>query len=181
MDTRPGGRRRRTAIVAAPIHTPRLTLEPLRLDHATEMAEVLGDPALYRYLGGRPPQEEELRSRYADMLEGSDEPGVRWCNWIVREDSGQAVGTVQATVGPDIGGLRAVIAWMVGTPWQRRGYAAEASRGMVEWLHARGVRKVNAHIDPHNEASAAVARGIGLIPTDADYHGETVWTGRPRF
>jgi hypothetical protein len=35
--------------------TERLTLEPLRPEHADEMVAVLGDPALYEFTGGTPP------------------------------------------------------------------------------------------------------------------------------
>ncbi|TDQ44184.1 GNAT family N-acetyltransferase [Actinorugispora endophytica] len=178
MTTRSG--RRRRGVEAEPIHTPRLDLEPLRADDAHEMAAVLSDPGLYRHIGGDPPGEDRLRARYETLLEGSDEPGVSWCNWTMRRsDDGRAVGTVQATVGPDLGGPRAVIAWMVGAPWQRRGYAAEAATALIGWLHTRGVQTITAHIDPRNEPSAAVARRVGLTPTDTEYHGETVWTDRP--
>ena len=52
---------------AEPIETARLMLEPLRVDHAGEMREVLGDPALYAYTGGNPPSLDELRTRYAGV------------------------------------------------------------------------------------------------------------------
>ncbi|GAA3984510.1 GNAT family N-acetyltransferase [Thermobifida alba] len=179
MSTRPRARRVRI-LRAEPIRTQRLRLDPLRVDDAAELAGALADPALYRFLGGRAPDEEQLRRRYADLVEGSDEPGVSWCTWTVRElDGGRAVGMVQAVTGPDVGGLRAVISWMVGTAWQRRGYAVEAAQALVEWLRRRGVRTVTAHIDPRNTASAAVARSLGLV-RGGDHHGEEVWTDRPR-
>lgn len=149
------------------------------MEDAREMAGVLADPALYRYVGGRPLGEERLRERYEDLLQDSEEPGVTWLNWTVRERGGRAVGSVQAVVGPDAGGPRAVISWMIGTPWQRRGYAAEASGALARWLRTGGVRTITAHIDPRNEASGAVARRIGLVPTGVDYRGEEVWTDRP--
>ncbi|UOE21916.1 GNAT family N-acetyltransferase [Thermobifida halotolerans] len=166
---------------AEPIRTARLRLDPLRVDDAAEMAEALADPALYRFLGGEPPDEERLRERYADLVAGAEEPGVSWCTWTVRQAAdGRAVGMVQAVVGPDVGGMRAVISWMVGTAWQRRGYAAEASRALMGWLRERGVGTVTAHIDPRNAPSAAVARSLGLAPSGGDHHGEDVWTDRPR-
>lgn len=178
MTARPRDRRTRS-LTAEPIRTGRLRLDPLRVDDAAEMARALDDPALYRYLGKRPPDERRLRTRYADLLEGSDEPGVSWCTWTVRTTDGHAVGMAQAVVGPDVGGPRAVISWMVGSSWQRRGYATEASRAVMGWLRGHGVATITAHIDPRNEASAAVARSLGLVPTSADHHGEQVWTDRP--
>jgi len=49
------------------------------------------------------------------------------------------VGTVQATVSEQDGRLTAEIAWVIGTTQQRRGYAREATRTMMGWLHMWGV------------------------------------------
>jgi hypothetical protein len=46
------------------IETARLSLEPLRADHAAEMAPLLDDDVLHRYIGGRPATRSELRDRY---------------------------------------------------------------------------------------------------------------------
>ncbi|WP_329458196.1 GNAT family N-acetyltransferase [Streptomyces sp. NBC_01497] len=80
-------------LVAAPIRTRRLTLRPLRIAHATEMARVLSDPALHLFIGGEPLSAEELRARYGRMLAGPDDPAVSWCNWVIelreRGDGGE--------------------------------------------------------------------------------------------
>ena len=46
------------------IQTPRLMLEPVRVEHADEMVASLRDANLSKYTGGRVPYLEELRSRY---------------------------------------------------------------------------------------------------------------------
>ncbi|MFF2525694.1 GNAT family N-acetyltransferase [Streptomyces liangshanensis] len=207
-----------------PIGTERLSLVPLAVEHAREMAVVLGDPALHAFIGGAPSTEADLRVRYARMVGGSPDPGVAWCNWVlrlgaegeeragraggagraegveavgraggvervrdgerVRDAGGVLVGTVQATVtaaapgsGPGRGGV-AEIAWVVGTPWQGRGFASEAARGLVRWLEVRGVGTVIAHIHPDHHASAAVARACGLTPTTVWHDGEVRWERR---
>ncbi|MFF9017978.1 GNAT family N-acetyltransferase [Streptomyces sp. NPDC014870] len=161
------------------ITTPRLTLQPLAVEHAEEMAGVLGDPALYSFIGGEPPTVSALRARYERQTAGSPEPGVSWCNWVVREpEGGRFVGTVQATVQQG----EAEVAWVVGVPWQGRGIAREAVAGLVEWLtaHAR-VGAVLAHIHPDHAASAAVASSVGLAPTDVWLDGEVRWRLDVRF
>ncbi|MFC7327014.1 GNAT family N-acetyltransferase [Marinactinospora rubrisoli] len=94
---------------------------------------------------------------------------------MIRTAEGTAVGTVQATVGPIPGGRAAVLAWLVGVPWQGRGIGTRATRALVEWLHDRGLRPVTAHIRPGNAASEAVARNCGLRPTGRWADGEVVW------
>ncbi|KUF16921.1 GNAT family N-acetyltransferase [Streptomyces silvensis] len=170
----------RHPVVAEPITTARLTLEPLRVAHAEEMAVVLGDPALHTFIGGAPDDVTALRARYTRMVAGAPDPGVSWCNWVLRRSAdGRLAGTVQATVrpgGPGARGDGAEIAWMVGTPWQGQGLATEAARGLVEWLRGRPeVTHLLAHIRPDHAASAAVARAAGLGPTDERHEGEVRW------
>lgn len=160
------------------IRTRRLVLEPLRVGHAEEMAEVLADPALYAYTGGAPVGVEELRARYRRQTAGPGDPAVCWCNWVMRLDGpqGPATGYVQATVAlaaPD--GPEAEVAWVTGTRWQGRRLATEAARALVAWLHDRGVRTVVAHTHPGHHASAAVAAAAGLAPTDRRQDGEVRW------
>ncbi len=101
-----------------------VTLEPLAVSDATEMAVVLADPELYRVTGGRPPTEDELRRQYERQVVGRSADGTEeWLNWVVRVD-GAAAGYVQATVHD---GSRAVVAWVIGTDWQGRGLATEAA------------------------------------------------------
>ncbi|HEX5565494.1 MAG TPA: GNAT family N-acetyltransferase [Streptomyces sp.] len=163
-------------VASETIHTDRLVLLPLVAEHAEEMAAVLSDPELHAFIGGAPATAQALRARYERMAAGSPDPGVSWCNWVIRlRDEGCLTGTVQATVTADGRGGVAEVAWMVGTPWQRRGIATEAVRALVGWLGKQAVRTVIAHIHPHHKASAAVATAAGLTPTDQWHDGEIRW------
>lgn len=46
---------------------------------------------------------------------------------------------------------------------------------MVGWLRDQHVETVRAHAHPEHEASMAVARALGLAPTDVDDDGEVRW------
>lgn len=156
------------------ITTTRLDLLPLRPGHATEMAEVLSDPALHTFTGGAPLSPEALRTRYDRLAAGSPDPAVRWLNWVVRlRDENRLTGTVQATI--TLADRTAEIAWVVGTPWQGRGIAREAAQGLVTWLRTQPVDTVIAHVHPDHHASAAVARSAGLTATGEVNDGETRW------
>ena len=158
-----------------PLHTARLDLVPLAVEHAEEMAAVLSDPALHMYIGGTPSTPEALRARYERLVAGSPDPSVTWLNWVLRlRADGCLTGTVQATVAEDQG--LAEIAWVVGTPWQGRGIASEAARELVGRLGQRaGIRTVVAHIHPGHRASATVAATAGLSPTEEEQEGEVRW------
>ncbi len=157
------------------IRVGHLLLTPLSVNDADEMVHVLGSQELYRFTGGAPPTLAELRARYARQVAGHSPDGRQeWRNWIIRcQPDGRAAGYVQATI--DDGGSRAEIAWVVGTAWQGRGFASAAARALVGWLDARGLARIQAHVHPAHEASAAVARSAGLRPTGVLEDGELVW------
>ncbi|GHH83317.1 acetyltransferase [Streptomyces sulfonofaciens] len=171
-----------SVLAAQAIRTKRLDLLPLHVEHAEEMAAVLSDPALHTFIGGTPDTPQALRSRYLRLTAGSPDPAVSWLNWVVRlRDTSCLTGTVQATVGPAGQGSTAEVAWVVGTPWQRRGIATEAARGLIAWLGRQPVHTVIAHIHPDHRASAAVAAAAGLTPSGEWHDGEIRWhlsTGR---
>ena len=157
------------------IQSERLDLQRLQVADADEMVAVLNDPRLYEFIGGAPPTATALRERYLRLSEGRSEDRTEaWRNWIVRiRADGATIGTVQATIVDS--GRRAAIAWVIGMPWQGRGYATEAAAALVDWLIDRGVRSIDAAIHPAHAASATVARRIGLEPTDEQVDGERVW------
>jgi RimJ/RimL family protein N-acetyltransferase len=151
----------------------RIRLDPLRVADAEEMAVVLGAPELYGFIGGEPPALSELTDRYRRQVVGRSLDGrEEWLNWIVRLE-GTAIGYVQATVHE---GTRAVVAWVIGVPWQGRGYATEAVRAMIVVLRARGVTRIEAYIVPGHAASEVVAARAGLAATgQLDSDGEQAW------
>lgn len=155
--------------------TPRLVLDPLRVEDADEMVDVLADPSLYAFIGGSAPMLGRLREDYRRMVAGPRPgSGDEWRNWIVRQRAdGRAVGTVQATIDP--ARRTADIAWVIGTPWQGQGYATEAARALVGWLDARGLAAITAHVHPDHAASATVAARAGLGPSGDIEDGEQVW------
>lgn len=164
---------------AQPLRSERIALEPLRVEHADEMAPLLDDPTLHTFIGGEPPTTRELRARYARQVVGRSPDGLeRWLNWIVRRhDTGQAVGFVQATLNEENGELVADVAWVVAPAQQRSGYAREAAQLMTDWLRRQRVDLIVAHINPRHGASKAVARSVGLTPTGTVVDGEVRWQG----
>jgi hypothetical protein len=144
---------------AAVLDGQRVRLEPLLEEHAEELEPVLADPRLHTYIGGEPADRDQLRGRFRRQAVGRSPDGSQlWLNWLIRSHaSGRALG------------------WVVGTAYQGEGYAKEAAGLMVAWLREQTVDTVVAHVNPQHTASMAVARSIGLTPTDSVADGEVRW------
>lgn len=138
------------------------------------MVAVLADPSLYAFTGGEAPNVDELQRRYAKQSVGYSEDGSQgWLNWIVYLKSPhEPIGFVQATMPSHV---VADIAWVVSPAWQGQGLASEATTAMLSWLRSHDVVDVTAHIHPDNDASKAVARHHGLVPTSHQVDGEILW------
>ena len=160
------------------VHLPELLSARLRLTalapaDAELMHPILADARLYHYTGECPPSKTELAERYQLLVAGSPDRLEEWANWIVRlQGTESPIGHMQATIYRD----RAELAWLIGVAWQGNGFAKEAAGAVQNWLASRGSPSFAARIHPGHEASMAVARSIGLVPTgEVDADGEMIW------
>jgi RimJ/RimL family protein N-acetyltransferase len=164
----------------ASLETERLHLEPLREADADELFPLLVDQQLHTFTGGRPATREELVSRFRKLeTRRSPDGSEEWLNWVVRHrETDAAVGTVQATIIGD----RALVAWVIATRCQGRGFATEGATALVSWLSAdTSIATVSAHIASGHLASERVAERAGLALTDEMVDGERVWRLQPVY
>jgi RimJ/RimL family protein N-acetyltransferase len=152
-------------------------LVPLKAADAAELSPLLDDPALHRYIGGAPLGAAQLEERYRRLEAGAPpDIGEQWLNWVIRRrEDGKAVGTAQATIRGDT----ALVAWVIATRWQGRGYAKAAAQALVTWLKDELGLTVAANIHPQHAASERVAQAAGLTLTDRWAGSERVWSTRP--
>jgi ribosomal-protein-alanine N-acetyltransferase len=178
----------------AVLETPRLLIEPLMPSHAVSLYARLRDERLYEFIPqDPPPSPQALEDRYLGLSSRrSPDNREAWLNWALRaRRSGEYVGVLEATVREN---LTAAIAYMVFSPFQRRGFAAEAcSRLLVHLFDDYRVSVAAAEIDTRNVTSIALVESLGFervaFHRDADYFkgsssdeyryelGERVWAG----
>ena len=158
------------------LETERLELAPMVEGDSDVLFALLKDPEIHVFTGGHPPAmaddlRAKIRRRESRRSPGGDE---LWLNWTLRLKENQTVvGYVQAGVKEG----QADMAWVVGVPFQRQGFASEASQRVLDWLRDHPhVSEVRASINPDHTASQKVARKIGLrnSRTRTD-DGEQVW------
>ena len=158
------------------LETDQLLLSPISARDAEPLFELLKEPALHSFTGGAPPSALQVLERRISLWEHRQSPegDEVWLNWTLRRKADRVVvGYLQVTIRAS----QAELAWVIGIPFQGRGYAKEASRRVVGWLRERlEIGELRANIHPKHAASQAVAKHIGLHPSpEITAEGEVVW------
>lgn len=148
------------------IDTERLTLRLHGLDDFPHSLAMWSDPAVTRYIGGRPSTEEEVWQRLLRYAGHWSLMGFGY--WAVRErESGRFAGEVGFAVGkrplePSFGDAPE-LGWALVPAFQGRGYATEAVRAAITWGQSRfgPDRRTVCMIHPENLPSLRVAEKAG--------------------
>jgi len=155
-----------TMLPPTSIDTERLALRVHRLEDFTDSLSMWSDPAVTRYIGGRPATEEEVWQRLLRYAGHWSLMGFGY--WAVRErESGRFVGEAGFAVGkraldPPFGDAPES-GWAI-VPWaQGRGYATEVMRAVLAWgaNHFGPGRRTVCMVHPENLPSIRVAQKCG--------------------
>ena len=148
---------------------PIVTLEPRTAAHAEALFAVLAEPALYEFIEEDPPASVELlRERFArSESRRSPDGSQQWLNWVVRDESLNVAGYVQATVAAD---LQAHIAYMCGSAFQGRGIASAAVAQMLAIVAAEfGVTTFFVVAERKNSRSVRLAERLGFVEVSPEF------------
>ncbi len=152
--------------------TPPISLEPLCASHAEELFAGLTTPSQYEFLPQDPPVSlAAVQDRYQRWESRRSPSGDElWLNWLVRENE-TAAGLMQATCTTE---GRALLAYQLFVPFQRRGIAAKAVGLMLNHLQSSvGITTVRALVDTRNAHSIRLLERLGFakkrLIKDADH------------
>ena len=140
----------------------RLRLEPQTAAHAQEMFAVLSDPRIYEFENSPPASQAWLQARYK-RLEARTSPdhSEQWLNWVIRLNSGEAIGYVQASVFA--ANDDALIAYELNSAFWGRGLASVAVQLMLKELTQHyGVKNVLAQLKQANSRSRRLLERLGF-------------------
>lgn len=149
----------------------RLTFVPIMEAHAHWTQPILADEKLYTWMPATPPELTSLKTRYSFWESRRSPDGKElWWNWVIGlksvDDEPQVLclGTLQ--VGIDRASQVATLAYIIGSGFQRNGYATEAVLSLLDLLRNKGVHQVMAWVDTRNVASIRLLDKVGLTPID---------------
>lgn len=157
------------------LDSEKLQLEPLNINHAPEMFEVLKDPLIYQYIPDMPPSSlEVLIKRYKFLSdESSSESNQLWFNWLIRiKNTNECAGYIQATTYPDNTGD---FAFVLSSKYWGQGIAYEASLLAMDFLQKQhDIKELYATVSNHNNRSIKLLSRLKFEERDhKDYpHGE---------
>jgi RimJ/RimL family protein N-acetyltransferase len=143
--------------------TPRLTLRAHRPGDLAACAAMWGDPAVTRFIGGRPFSAEEVWARllrYAGLWSW-----LGYGYWAIEETaSGRFLGELgfadfKRALSPPLDAPE--LGWALAVAAHGKGYATEAVRAALAWSEPRFARAV-CIIQPDNHASLRVAAKCGF-------------------
>lgn len=158
----------RTTLPLLPMKPVALTLEVRHPNHTDELFAILSDPKLYEYVDTslRPASPEALRARIVRNIGQKSPDGTEaWLSWMVRDEDGALVGTVEATIFPD---LDVNIGYNIGSQHWGRGLARTAVAQMLAILRQQYQVKTFCIVaEQDNERSIRLARHLGFQPGDA--------------
>jgi len=148
------------------IETARLRLRGRTMEDFPFFLAMWADPAVTRFIGGKPRGEEKTWTNYLRMLGHWAIMGYGY--WAVEEkDSGALIGEVgfgdfKRDMIPSIKG-EPEIGWVLAASAHGKGYASEAALAAVEWgdKHFKGAR-MSCIIEPAHAASIRIAEKCGF-------------------
>jgi RimJ/RimL family protein N-acetyltransferase len=147
------------------LETPRLLLRPHRLDDFAAAFAMWADPAVTRYIGGRPFTAEETWSRLLRYAGHWQLLGYGY--WVIeRKTTRTFTGEIgfadyHRDLKPSLDGTPE-IGWALIPSAHGQGFATEAVRAVVAWGDAHfGAIRTACIISPENKASIRVAEKCG--------------------
>ena len=149
-----------TAARQPTLTSARLVLRPLGPDDVAHMATLDGDPAVMRYIIGRPRTDAEVRERLDQYLAVSRAgPLGCWTVWDRAGDAFVGIGLLKPIddrVEIEVGYRLHQTAW-------GHGYATELTRRLLAYgFDDVGLEEIVAVVDPDNAASQRVIEKAGL-------------------
>ncbi|MGI4860969.1 MAG: GNAT family N-acetyltransferase [Janthinobacterium lividum] len=143
--------------------TPRLILRPLRDEDASALFAVWSDAEAMRYFSFPVMQRlEQATDRIASKSKRSDDGENLICALVLRA-TGEVIGDC-TLCRPDVSNRRAEIGFCLQRLHWGRGYMREATSALLD--HAFGalhLHRIEADIDPRNDASARLLERLGFI------------------
>ncbi|WP_158104507.1 GNAT family N-acetyltransferase [Amycolatopsis kentuckyensis] len=146
-----------------PVVTERLIVRRFAAADVPAFAAYRSDPGVARYQSWEAPVPEADAGRLVAEFAVAEEGAPGWFQYAVElRGGGGLIGDVGVCVDPNR--MQADLGFTMAPAHQRRGYATEAARCVLDRLFESGIRRVSAECDARNTASARLLERLGFRP-----------------
>ena len=138
-------------------------LRRFRAADAGTLAAYRSNPDVARYQSWTAPFPLERARGLVAQFEAANPESPGWFQWAIEHVADRVhIGDVGVSLHENK--MQAEIGFTLAPAYQKRGYAAEAVRGMLDHLfRGRGLHKVSAEADARNIASARLLERVGFV------------------
>ncbi len=142
--------------------TERLAVRRLRPEDLDDFAALTGNPEIVRYMDERRPLSREQTARWIDVSLANYRERGWGCFGVTTKADDRLIGFAGFARPPERPGVVELIYAFAPASWGR-GYATEVASALVAFGFDRcGLGRIEATVDPANEASARVLAKIGM-------------------
>jgi ribosomal protein S18 acetylase RimI-like enzyme len=139
-----------------------MEIRPVRKDEAARLRELR-----LRAIQDAP------HAYFASVESEASLPLAYWEEWATDDErvmllavqSGEWLGMAGASMHPGKVGTVSLVSLWVAPGSRGRGVALRLSEALVEWARGRGAARLELAVAENNEASQALVRGLGFVPT----------------
>jgi RimJ/RimL family protein N-acetyltransferase len=145
------------------ITTARLAIRLVRQEDLPSLLEINADDTVTRYLPYESWRSLEDAQEWLDRAVARLGAGEAWQFVIVQRASGRIIGSC-LLFHFDLPNGRAELGYLLGREHWGAGYMREATAALVDFAFGTvGLRRLEAEIDPRNEASARLLERVGFV------------------
>lgn len=145
------------------IKTERLIIRSMQLRDVETTYAYQGDKALTRYMMFLPDESVEATKRFIEEIEAEQQSeNQRRFEFVILKDS-KHIGGISVYLEQDHGEIVGELGWIIQKAFWKKGYATEAAKAIMDFsFNQLGLKKLVAHCDTRNKASARVMEKIGM-------------------
>ncbi|WP_447528453.1 GNAT family N-acetyltransferase [Vreelandella sp. TE19] len=150
------------ALFSPVIETERLTLKPLVADDADSLLDIFSDPEVMRYWNTPPWSSRQHALDFIDDANASMQREELITLGVYMKATGVLVGKCMLFDCHKTS-KRAEIGFGLGRSYWGKGYINEAAQALIHYgFETLGLRRIEAEIDPANQASAKALEKLGF-------------------
>ena len=145
-----------------PIEAPRVVLRLVAEADLADLMAVNGDDAVTRFLPYATWKSMDDAKAWFDRMAGIQATGTALQFVVVLRETGKAIGTC-LLFRYEEKSARAELGWVMGREHWGRGLMREALAALIDFAFGTlGLRRLEAEVNPRNEASLALAQRLGF-------------------